>query len=76
MIATYGIYPPKHKIDGLSPKKKRINEQSIQGKAGLCVYDDFPTCVDECYEYGCMEGVPARTQNNLVCFLMNIFSLL
>lgn len=76
MIATYGIYPPKHKMDGLSPKKKRINEQSIMGKAGLCVYDDFPTCVDECYEYGCMEGVPARTQNNLVCFLMNIFSLL
>lgn len=71
MMTSYGCYPPMHKLAGLTPKEKRINEESIEGRDGLCVYDSFPTSVGICHEYGCMEGVPARTQEPLVCSLMD-----
>jgi hypothetical protein len=71
MMTSYGCYPPMHKLAGLTPKEKRINEETIEGRDGLCVYDSFPTSVDICHEYGCMEGVPARTQEPLVCSLMD-----
>jgi hypothetical protein len=74
MTERYGLYPPKFKTTTLTPKEKRINERSVKGLEGVCVYDQFPTCADVCYSHGCMEGVAARTQDPLVCRLITLLS--